>query len=121
MHPSAPGHAAHHPERDHPSPGVYLKVALVLFGLTAFEVLAYEGGRGGLGAALRPVFEPIVVLILVVFSGAKFILVALYYMHLKSDPRLLTNIFLWPLVIAAVVIGALIVLFQYWRVVGGAP
>jgi cytochrome c oxidase subunit 4 len=102
----------------HPTPGVYLKVGIVLFVLTALEVLTFEAGRGGLGPGLRPLFEPIVVLVLVVFSGAKFILVAAFYMHLKDDSRLLTNLFVFPLLIAAGVIGGLIVLFQYWRVVG---
>ncbi|MGH7561672.1 MAG: cytochrome C oxidase subunit IV family protein [Gemmatimonadales bacterium] len=114
----APSHGGHG-EHAHPKPVVYLKIAVVLFILTAFEVMAFEAGRGGFGETLRPIFEPIVVLILVVFSGAKFVLVALYYMHLKQDPKLLTNLFLWPIVIAAVVIGSLIVLLQYWRVVGG--
>jgi cytochrome c oxidase subunit 4 len=102
----------------HPTPGVYLKVGIVLFVLTALEVLTFEAGRGGLGPGLRPLFEPIVVLVLVVFSGAKFILVAAFYMHLKDDSKLLTNLFVFPLLIAAGVIGGLIVLFQYWRVVG---
>jgi len=90
----------------------------VLFVLTALEVLAFEAGRGGLGPGLRPVIEPIVVELLVVLSAAKFALVALFYMHLKQDPRLLANIFVFPLMIAAVIIGALIVLFSYWRTVG---
>ena len=102
----------------HPTPGLYLKIAVVLFLLTAFEVLTFEAGRGGLGPVLRPLFEPIVVLVLVVFSGAKFLLVAMFYMHLKQDPRLLANLFVFPLVIAAIVIAALIVLFRYWRMVG---
>jgi cytochrome c oxidase subunit 4 len=102
----------------HPTPGVYLKVGIVLFVLTALEVLTFEAGRGGLGPGLRPLFEPIVVLVLVVFSGAKFILVAAFYMHLKDDSKLLANLFVFPLLIAAGIIGGLIVLFQYWRVVG---
>jgi cytochrome c oxidase subunit 4 len=112
-------HSAAQVEHSHPTPGLYLKIAVVLFVLTALEVLTFEGGRGGLGPALQPIFEPIVVLILVVFSGAKFILVAMFYMHLKQDPKLLSNLFLWPLVIAAVIIASLIVLLSYWRVVGG--
>ena len=106
------------PEHSHPTPGTYLKVAVVLFILTALEVLTFEAGRGGLGPALRPIFEPIVVLVLVVFSGAKFVLVAMFYMHLKQDPRLLANLFAFPLVIATVIIAALIVLLRYWRMVG---
>jgi len=107
-----------HQDHTHPNPALYLKVALVLFVLTALEVLAFEAGRGGLGPGLRPVIEPIVVELLVVLSAAKFALVALFYMHLKQDPRLLANIFVFPLMIAAVIIGALIVLFSYWRTVG---
>ena len=107
-----------HEEHAHPTPGLYLKVALVLFALTALEVLSFEAGRGGLGPGIRPVIEPIVVLLLIVLSAAKFALVALFYMHLKQDPRLLANIFVFPLLIAAVIIAALIILFSYWRTVG---
>jgi cytochrome c oxidase subunit 4 len=110
---------AHSHGPTHPTPAVYLKVAVVLFLLTAFEVLTFEAGRGGLGPALRPLFEPIVILVLVIFSGAKFVLVALFYMHLKDDPRLLANLFAFPLAIAAIIIVALVVLMQYWRLVGG--
>ena len=102
----------------HPTPGVYFKVAVVLFILTALEVLAFEAGRGGMGEGLRPVFEPITVFLLIVLSAAKFALVAMFYMHLKQDPRLLANLFVFPIIIAAVVIGSLIVLMSYWRVVG---
>src|ERR1043166_5319856 len=104
--------------RPHLAPGPFFKVAVVVFILTAFEVLPFEGGRGGLGPTLRPIFEPIVVLVLVVFSGAKFVLVAMFYMHLKQDPRLLSNLFAFPLTIAAIIIAALIVLFRYWRMMG---
>jgi len=107
-----------HDQHAHPRPGLYLKVALVLFVLTALEVLAFEAGRGGLGAGLRPVIEPIVVELLIVLSAAKFVLVAMFYMHLKQDPKLLANLFVMPLLIAAVIIAALIILFQYWRTVG---
>jgi cytochrome c oxidase subunit 4 len=107
-----------HDQHTHPTPGLYLKVAAVLFILTAFEVLAFEAGRGGLGASVRPIFEPIVVLILIVLSAAKFALVAMFYMHLKQDPRLLANLFVFPLLIAAVIISALLILFSYWRTVG---
>jgi len=102
----------------HPAPGLYLKIALILFVLTALEVLVFEAGRGGLGASLRPIFEPIAVVILLVLSAAKFALVAMFYMHLKQDSRLLSNLFVFPLIIAASLIAGLIVLFQYWRVVG---
>jgi cytochrome c oxidase subunit 4 len=111
-------HSSAHAEHSHPTPGLYLKIAVVLFVLTALEVLAFEAGRGGFGASSQSIFEPIVVLLLVVLSGAKFILVAMFYMHLKQDPKLLSNLFIWPLVIAAGLLAALIILLSYWRVVG---
>jgi len=109
-----------HDQHAHPSPALYVKVAIVLFVLTALEVLAFEAAGGGLGAGLRPLIEPIVILLLVVLSAAKFALVAMFYMHLKQDPRLLANIFVFPLLIAALLVVALIILFQYWRTVGAA-
>lgn len=102
----------------HPTPRLYLKIALLLFVMTALEVLVFEAGRGGLGAGLRPIFEPITVVLLIVLSAAKFALVAMFYMHLKQDPRLLANLFVLPLLLAASIIAALIILQQYWRVVG---
>lgn len=106
------------PSHAHPTPALYFKVALVLFVLTALEVMAFEAGQGGLGPGLRPVIEPIVVELLLVLSAAKFALVAMFYMHLKQDPRVLSNLFVWPLLLAAGLIMGLIVLFQYWRTVG---
>ena len=109
---------AHAGEHSHPSPALYLKVALILFVLTAAEVAAYEAGGGGMGPGLQELFGPIVVMLLLVLSAAKFALVAMFYMHLKQDSKLLANLFVWPILLAASVIGALVVLFSYWRVVG---
>jgi len=81
-------------------------------------VLSFEAGRGGLGASIRPIFEPITVVLLIILSAAKFALVAMFYMHLKQDPKLLANLFVLPILLAATIIGTLIILLQYWRVVG---
>ena len=113
-----PQDAHAHDQHSHPTPGLYLRIALILFVLTALEVLSFEAGRGGLGASIQPIFEPIVVLLLIVLSAAKFALVAMFYMHLKQDPRLLASLFVFPLTIAAVIIALLIVLFSYWRHIG---
>ena len=105
-------HAAAH-EHDHPSPGSTSRSALVLFVLTALEVGLYEftygEHAGAVGAAIQPFFVPLLLLL----SAAKFALVAMFYMHLKQDHRLFTGVFVFPLIIATVIILALIVLEAY--------
>ena len=46
-------------------------------------------------------------------SAVKFALVAMFYMHLKQDNRLFSGVFVFPLIIATVIIVALIVLEAY--------
>jgi cytochrome c oxidase subunit 4 len=98
---------------DHPTPGTYAKIGLFLFVLTALEVGLYEGTygdkAGSLGASLEPFFVPLLLLL----SAVKFALVAMYYMHLKNDSKLFSGVFVFPLIIAAVVIVALIILQAY--------
>ena len=100
-------------ERSHPSSGVYVKIGLVLFVLTALEVGLYEftyGEHAGItGVSLQPFFVPL----LLALSAAKFALVAMFYMHLKQDSRLFSGVFVFPLIIATVIILALIVLEAY--------
>lgn len=112
-------HAAHAPEaqgldpheKSHPGPGVYVKIGVVLFVLTALEVAAYEVAHrpGSLGTLLQPILIPVLLLL----SAAKFALVAMYYMHLKQDSKLFSALFVFPLIIAALVIVSLIALFLY--------
>ena len=87
----------------------------VLFVLTALEVLAYEIGHGSVFPALQATVEPIVVGILLVLSAIKFALVAMFYMHLKFDMKVLTWVFGFSLALAVVIISALILLFSYNR------
>ena len=98
---------------DHPTPGTYAKIGLVLFVLTALEVGLYEftfGDHAGpLGHQIQPFFIPL----LLALSAVKFALVAMYYMHLKSDSKLFSGVFVFPLVIAAAVIVAMIALMAY--------
>jgi heme/copper-type cytochrome/quinol oxidase subunit 4 len=103
---------AHAEAHTHPGPAKYIQVAVVLFILTALEVLAYEIGHGGALTALRPTIEPIVVPILLVLSAIKFALVAMFYMHLKQDERLLSGIFVFPIILAVAIAAALIALFS---------
>jgi caa(3)-type oxidase subunit IV len=102
----------HQHEPGHPTPGVYAKIGFVLFVLTALEVALYEvtyGSSAGTMGDLTSVFVPI----LLALSAAKFALVAMFYMHLKQDPKLLSGLFVFPLIIAAVVIVSLAILMAY--------
>jgi caa(3)-type oxidase subunit IV len=100
----APEH--HFPEKA----GLYVRIGVVLFVLTALEVGGYEVARRASGSALDAAWFVPVILVL---SALKFALVALYYMHLKWDGRFLKGIFSFSLFIAAIVIVALMVLFIY--------
>ena len=103
----------HADAHDHPTPGTYAKIGLVLFVLTALEVGLYEitygASAGSFGRSLEPFFIPLLLLL----SAVKFALVAMYYMHLKNDSKLFSGVFVFPIIIAAVVILALIVLQAY--------
>jgi len=105
------GHGA--ADHAHPTPALYLKVALVLFALTALEVLAYEVGHRP-AWPMHGLVEPMVVPILLILSAIKFAMVAMFYMHLKQDSKLFTNLFVWPILLAAVIILALIFLSVLW-------
>jgi len=105
-------HAATHTgEHAHPSAGTYIKIAIILFMLTALEVGAYEVASSGEPAGLAAFVAPTIVPILIVLSAAKFALVAMFYMHLKQDGPLLSGIFVFPIILAIGIALALISLF----------
>ena len=88
-------------EQPHPTAGTYVKVGVTLVILTAIEV----------GAYYVPAVRPVLIPILLVMAFVKFALVAMYYMHLKQDDKLFSGLFVFPLIIAAVIIVALMLLF----------
>src|SRR4026208_1782227 len=102
-------HAAAHeePEAGHPTPGTYAKIGLFLFVLTALEVGLYEitygEHAGAFGHAIMPFFIPL----LLGLSAIKFALVAMFYMHLKQDHRLVSRVFVFPPLIPTVLILSL--------------
>jgi cytochrome c oxidase subunit IV len=105
-----PSTAAH--EHTHPSTGVYIRIGLVLFVFTALEVAAYEVAHRDVGT-LSALLAPILIEVLILLSAFKFALVAMYYMHLKQDSKLFSGVFVFSLIVAAVVVFALIALFAY--------
>jgi len=109
----APAPTHHAAEPEHPSALVYAKVGLMLFVLTALEVGLYEvtyGGHAGPSAvAIQPFFVPM----LLAMSAVKFALVAMFYMHLKQDHRLFSGVFVFPLLIAIIIVVSLMILMAY--------
>lgn len=100
-------------EHSHPTPWTYFKVGGILFVLTFLEVglyeLTYGEHAGAFGQNIQPFFVPV----LLILSAAKFALVAAFYMHLKNDSKLFTSVFVFPIIIATIVIVSLVILMAY--------
>jgi hypothetical protein len=110
----------------HSSSSKYIQIAVLLFVLTALEVLLYEVCYGGMSKSMPGMSQslsPWFIELLLFLSALKFWFVAMFYMHLKFDIKALSWVFGFSLVIAAVTIVALVVLFLYNRTLwwGGAP
>ncbi len=80
-----------HPADGHPDAAEYVKIGLILAAITAVEVAIYY--VDALGDTLLP--------ILLVLSAVKFVTVALWFMHLRFDNRLLTIMFTTGIVLAS--------------------
>ena len=85
----------HEHEHEHPSDRKYVTIALILGALTAIEILLF-------------VFEDdlprsLVKVGLIGLMIVKFWIVGAYFMHLKFDNKVLTQLFLFGLVLAIVV------------------
>ncbi len=94
--------AAHAPGAGHATVQTYITVAVVLGLLTAIEI----------GALYVPgIPSHALVALLLVFSVIKFGLVVAFFMHLRYDNKLLTALFVGPLIIAMAMILALMALF----------
>jgi len=93
---------------EHASTATYLKVAAILCVVTALEFAVIY---------IRQM-APVLVPLLLVMSAAKFALVALFFMHLRYDSRVLTLLFAAPLVLATGLIVALITLHGAFLVFG---
>jgi len=93
----------------HPDPKQYVMVAVVLAVITALEVAIYYVSA----------LEDLLVPMLIGFSLIKFILVVLWFMHLRFDSRLFRRLFFTGLVLAFIIFG--IVLWFFASHGGPAP
>ena len=90
----AEAHAhAHEMAHDHPHPN-YMAIFWWLLGITIAEV----------AITFVPMAYALLVVILMAMAFAKAILVALYFMHLKFDNKILTIIAAVPVILAAIAI-----------------
>ena len=106
-------HAAPHTTSEHkvhhPSARFYILIFVILLAVTVAEVFAAQepfltifGDMGLPGRALIP---------LLVLAGAKFFMIAAFYMHLKQDSRLFTAFFVIGLILALGMWGSFMGLF----------
>lgn len=85
----------------HPAPAAYIKVAIVLAILTAFEVgIIYI-------KALESWWAPL----LFALMALKFALVALWFMHLRFDSRIFRRLFILGIVLAMVIYAVVLLTF----------
>jgi len=96
------GPPAPHTHGGHPTWRTYVVIGLVLCVITAIEVAIFY--IEALAALLVP--------ILLVLSGAKFVIVVMFYMHLKFDHKLFGRVFFAPLFLAVLVVVGMIILFK---------
>lgn len=95
----------------HATTGTYLRVAAILVMVTLIEV----------GVFYVPAFQGALVPILLVLSAFKFVLVVMFYMHLKFDNRFYTFLFGGPLLLAmGVIVGLLFIFYGTVRLRTGA-
>jgi cytochrome c oxidase subunit 4 len=75
----------HPAEHEHPSEKQYYVVALILAVVTALEVAAYY---------ITSLPDDALVILLAIFAVVKFVMVVLYFMHLKFDSPVFRRLFM---------------------------
>lgn len=96
---------AAHDESHGASDRVYVMVALFLAVMTALEV-ACSYTESSLGALYVPV--------LLVIMAIKFFTVALFFMHLRYDPKMCRNVFFFGLAVASIVYVVALSTLHFW-------
>ena len=91
-------------EQEHASVKTYILIGVILTVITAAEVaIFYIPGIEQTGW-LAPVLS--------IMSAGKFVLVVMFYMHLKFDSKLFTLSFFAPMVLAVTVVISIFLLFK---------
>lgn len=89
----------------HPTEAKYIKIALILAAVTAVEVGLYYVNLGSVSGTN---------IALLVLAVIKFAMVAMYFMHLKFDNRVLSTLFITGLILAiSVYVAALLTMGKF--------
>lgn len=97
-------HHGGHEEGGHASVAFYWMIGGILAILTAMEVAAFYMELGAVEAPF-----------LLILSAAKFVLVVMFFMHLKFDSKIFTGVFAAGLVLATFMTGGIYVLYHVLR------
>ena len=101
---ATPEHDPTAPDHGHPDELAYIKVALVLAVVTAIEVAIYY----------VPALEGALVPILLLLSLIKFVLVVLWFMHLRFDSRIFRRLFVTGVILAFFCYLIVLTTFHVW-------
>ncbi|CAN5354364.1 hypothetical protein BH23GEM4_BH23GEM4_19610 [soil metagenome] len=85
----------------------YWQIFAILTVATAIEILLYYSE-----AVWHLIPAGVAVPAILLVSAVKFILVVMFYMHLKYDSRVFTGVFLFPFALGTVVVGGLFLLYH---------
>ena len=87
----------------HPTDGKYIQIALILGAITAAEVATYFVD-----------FGPLLIPSLMIMMVAKFVIVALFFMHLRFDSPMFRRLFVTGLITAIFVYILALTMFEFW-------
>jgi cytochrome c oxidase subunit IV len=87
----------HEPEHTHPGVGQYVEIGIILAVMTALEVVILESFDAGLSTAIG-------IPALIILTVLKFLLVVMWFMHLRFDHKMFRRFFY---------IGVLLSIFVY--------
>lgn len=102
----AEAHDADEHAHEHPSDLLYVKIALLLAGITALEVGTYF---------LEDASTTMLLVLLMPMMVIKFVIVASYFMHLKYDNKIFRRVFIFGLGLAVVVFAIALTSFEFWN------
>jgi len=90
-------------EGGHATVGTYVLIGVILTVITAVEVAVFY----------IPALSRVLVPILLSLSAVKFVIVVMFYMHLKYDHPMFSRVFFGPMLLAVFVVIGLVMLFKF--------